>query len=112
MESFLLRHADTLEYLQLGEISLLDADWPECFSEFAGKLPNLKVVDLRGGFENQFGEIFYDFGILIEPCDDDYSQALSEYVLHGGARCPVPWDDSSDEEISHSEGDDPDGESS
>ncbi|USW53790.1 hypothetical protein Slin15195_G071090 [Septoria linicola] len=98
---------DITEELQAFMANVQNPEW--VMAPFAGKLPNLKAVDLRGGFENQFEEIFYDFGILDEPCDDDYSQALSEYILQGGEICPVPWVDPSDEEMSQSESDDPDG---
>ncbi|PPJ61244.1 hypothetical protein CBER1_06712 [Cercospora berteroae] len=85
---FMLRHADTLERLELNEISI-DGEWPECFSSFAGKLPRLKEVQLRGIFEDDY-EFFCFFGHLYTSRGNEYSQRVARYIVEGGEEFPMP----------------------
>lgn len=102
---FILRHADTLEYLELNEISL-DGEWHECFSGFAGRLPRLEHVQLRGAFEED-DDFFCYFGGIYSSRGNKYSQKVAQYILEGGGEFPEPplgrdgltaWDSACDED--------------
>ncbi|KAF2449220.1 hypothetical protein P171DRAFT_506722 [Karstenula rhodostoma CBS 690.94] len=53
---FLLRHAETLKCVELDHMHLAEGKWPECFSKFAGKLPKLHLLEVRGDFWHEWGE--------------------------------------------------------
>ncbi|GIZ42709.1 hypothetical protein CKM354_000596800 [Cercospora kikuchii] len=102
---FLLRHAATLERLELNEVTL-NGEWPECFSKFAGKLPRLKEVQLRGVFDINSG-FFCFFGDLYTSRGNEYSQRVARYIIEGGEEFPMPPDNNREEAmIPDSESDD------
>ncbi|CAK1357528.1 hypothetical protein CB0940_07742 [Cercospora beticola] len=86
---FLLRHAGTLERLELNEVTL-EGEWPECFSRLAGKLPRLKEVQLRGVFSVGHGAFFCFFGDLYTSRGNEYSQSVARYIIEGGEEFSMP----------------------
>lgn len=87
LTSFLLLH-DKLQFLQLGQARLTSGDWPSCFAMFAGKLPELQQVELRGRFENP-DSLFYWFGHLESLRGNNFERKIAQYVIEGEGECPA-----------------------
>lgn len=91
LSGFLLRH-DKLQVVQLTQVRLTTGCWPACFSMFAGKLPDLEEVELRGHFDSPSG-IFYWFGHPESYRGNKFERKISQYIIEGGSACPVAPDE-------------------
>jgi hypothetical protein len=91
---FFLRHAETLECVELYQIHLIEGKWPGCLHKLAGKLPKLRRFELGGLFTQEWSEetywIFYDFGEQSSSQPTEYGRRLSQYLLTSGAEFPTP----------------------
>ncbi|KJX92890.1 hypothetical protein TI39_contig5582g00002 [Zymoseptoria brevis] len=89
LSDFLLRHRLTLTNLHLGDVHLSDDEdtWPKCFASFAGGLPKLQKLDLRGQFlEGQYR--FYWFGESDRRRNNKYGRRLSQHLVSGEGKIP------------------------
>ncbi|KAM3425375.1 hypothetical protein BST61_g7321 [Cercospora zeina] len=96
--NFLLRHADTLECLEMTEIQL-HGEWSNCFPRFAGKLPRLKGVRLGGVFKEVVNNVSLTFthGPRGTSRSTEYSRKVAQYIIRGGEEFPPPPVDSEGE---------------
>ncbi|SMY27483.1 unnamed protein product [Zymoseptoria tritici ST99CH_1A5] len=103
LKDLLLRHKSTLLDVSLGAVHLFgdEANWPDTFASFAGKLPMLQRFELSGTLGQNF-EVFHDFGPLRRPQGRQYERQLCRYIIDGGQRCPpkptLPESQDSDED--------------
>lgn len=87
LSAILFRH-NKLQFLQLSQVRLTSGDWPSCFATFAGKLPNLADVELRGRFEDP-DALFYWFGHLESFRGNKFEREIAQYLINGGSMCPM-----------------------
>lgn len=91
LRDFLLRHADTLSTVLLGDVFLHQGEWPVCFASFAGKLPKLDQFHLRGNFNHSGHDDegrFYFFGFPDKAKGNKYSRVICRYIKAGGEEFP------------------------
>ncbi|KAF2211742.1 hypothetical protein CERZMDRAFT_98175 [Cercospora zeae-maydis SCOH1-5] len=88
LANFLLRHAGTLECLEMNDIQLHE-EWSDCFPRFAGKLPRLKEVRLGGFFVEQVNNFFATFDYAMGR-STKYSRKVAKYITQGGKEFPPP----------------------
>lgn len=86
LSNFILRHGQ-LQLLHLAQVTLTSGDWPSCFSMFAGQLPEIKDVELRGRFEDP-ESLYYWFGHLESQRGNKFERKVAHYIIEGGSTCP------------------------
>jgi hypothetical protein len=91
LSAFLLRH-NKLQVLHLAQVRLTSGDWPSCFEMFAGKLPELNEVELRGRFENP-DSWFCWFGALESTRGNNLERKFARFIIRGGTACPTAPED-------------------
>ena len=94
LADFLLRHSQTLESVLLEKINFDCDRWASCFAAFAGKLPQLKIFELRAEmWKKASGALFYWFGEISPSQGTDYGREISRYIVTEGVDFPQPFPD-------------------